>query len=101
MCCFKQIDPKLDLVRVEEEIRLRWKKRDIFNKVNEVTKDLKNWVYYDGPITANGLPHYGHAITWTMKDVVPRYKTMQGNYVSRNMGWDCQGSLVEYEVETS
>jgi len=101
MCCFKQIDPKLDLVRVEEEIRLRWKKRDIFNKVNEVTKDLKNWVYYDGPITANGLPHYGHAITWTMKDVVPRYKTMQGNYVSRNMGWDCQGILVEYEVEKS
>lgn len=99
MSKYKQIDPKLDLVQVENFIRNRWVELDIFNKVDQLNKGSKNWLYYDGPITANGLPHYGHAITWTMKDVLPRYKTMQGNYVSRNMGWDCQGILVEYEVE--
>ena len=68
-------------------------------KLKEIRKNSPEFVYYDGPITANGRPHYGHAITWTMKDIIPRFQTMNGKYVSRNMGWDCQGILVEVEIE--
>ncbi len=62
-------------------------------------KDSIKKIYYDGPITANNTPHYGHAISWTLKDIVPRYWSMKNFYVSRNMGWDCQGLPVEIEVE--
>lgn len=95
---YKNIDANLDLVNVEKAILKNWDEKKIFDQINSRFKD-KEWVYYDGPITANGLPHYGHAITWTLKDVVPRYYAMNGNFVSRNIGWDCQGILVEYEVE--
>ncbi|OGC51297.1 hypothetical protein A2982_04295 [candidate division WWE3 bacterium RIFCSPLOWO2_01_FULL_39_13] len=94
---YKEIPVGLDLVSIEKEILDGWKKAGTFEKVD--SRKAREWVYYDGPITANGIPHYGHAITWTMKDVVPRYYTMRNYHVSRNMGWDCQGILVEYEVE--
>jgi isoleucyl-tRNA synthetase len=99
MSKYKAVDSNLDLVKIEKEILDYWKKQRIFEKVVAKYKDAPSWVYYDGPITANGLPHYGHACTWTMKDVLPRYWTMKGYKVPRNMGWDCQGILVEYEVE--
>ena len=99
MSKLKEVSSNLNLVDIEKNILDYWKKNKIFEKVNEKAKDRPEWVYYDGPITANGLPHYGHAITWTMKDVLPRFWTMQDYFVSRNMGWDCQGILVEYEVE--
>ena len=95
---YKAIEPNFNLVPLEEDVLKNWELKNIFEKVNS-KKAAKEWVYYDGPITANGLPHYGHALTWTVKDVVPRYFSMLGNYVSRNIGWDCQGILVEYEVE--
>ncbi len=96
---FKPVDSKFDLVSLEKDVLNFWDQKEIFKKVDEKYKNSKEWVYYDGPITANGMPHYGHAITWLMKDIVPRYHTMKGEYVSRNIGWDCQGILVEYEVE--
>jgi len=99
MSKYKEISANLDLVSLEKALLESWRADDIFSKVNAKGKSNPEWVYYDGPITANGLPHYGHAITWTMKDILPRYYTMKGFYVSRNMGWDCQGILVEYEVE--
>ena len=95
---YKSIDANFNLVPLEREILDYWAKNKIFEKVN--SKNVKKeWVYYDGPITANGNPHYGHALTWTVKDVIPRYYSMKGNFVSRNIGWDCQGILVEYEIE--
>ncbi len=96
---FKELDATMDLPRLEREMLEYWKSIDILNYTYKSREKSPKKIYYDGPITANGLPHYGHAITWTMKDVVPRFWTMQGNYVTRNMGWDCQGILVEYEVE--
>lgn len=99
MASYKQVDPNLDLVSVEKSTLDRWKKINLFDLVNEKTRNYPRWVYFDGPITANGRPHYGHALTWTMKDILPRYYTMKNRFVSRNIGWDCQGILVEYEVE--
>ncbi len=96
---FQPVDAKFDLVSLENQVLDFWQTNKIFEKVDEQHKNKKEWVYYDGPITANGMPHYGHAITWLMKDIVPRYHTMKGEYVSRNIGWDCQGILVEFEVE--
>lgn len=96
---YKKVEPNLDLVKLEKETLSNWASKKIFEKVNQKGKNAPNWTYYDGPITANGIPHYGHALTWTMKDVVPRYYSMRGNFVSRNIGWDCQGIIVEYEVE--
>jgi len=96
---YKDVDSNLNSVKNEKEMLNYWAKNNVFEKVKEKIKDLPQWVYYDGPITANNLPHYGHAITWTVKDAVPRYWTMQGFNVIRNIGWDCQGLPVEYEVE--
>ena len=55
--------------------------------------------FYDGPPFATGLPHYGHLLAGTIKDVVPRYKTMKGFWVPRRFGWDCHGLPVENEIE--
>lgn len=96
---YKDVDSNLNNVSNEKQILEYWDKNKIFEKVKDKIKDFPQWVYYDGPITANNLPHYGHAITWTVKDAVPRYWTMSGFNVIRNIGWDCQGIPVEYEVE--
>jgi len=96
---FKDIDNTPEFPKYEKEILDYWSKLDPVSKLKELRKESPEFVYYDGPITANGRPHYGHAVTWTMKDIIPRYQTMKGNYVSRNMGWDCQGILVEVEIE--
>ncbi len=96
---FKEVDSLPNFSNIEKEILSYWETIIPVEKLKELRKDSPEFVYYDGPITANGKPHYGHCITWTMKDVVPRYWTMKNYYVSRNMGWDCQGILVEVEVE--
>ncbi len=99
MAKFKEVEINPNYPLIEESILELWKSNYIFEKLNNASKDFPKYVYYDGPITANGAPHYGHALTWTMKDLFPRYYTMKGFSVERNIGWDCQGILVEYEVE--
>lgn len=98
---FKQISAVPALPEIEAKVAKYWAEIDIVQQLKKMRQDAKatEKVYYDGPITANGIPHYGHAITWTLKDIVPRHWTMQGHLVKRNMGWDCKGILVEYEVE--
>jgi isoleucyl-tRNA synthetase len=96
---FPQLEPVPDLPNQEKDIIEYWKEIDVVNELKRMRKGEEEKVYYDGPITANNLPHYGHAIQWTLKDLVPRYWSMKGFYVSRNMGWDCQGIPVEYEIE--
>ncbi len=81
----------------EEEILSFWKENKIFEKSLE--KGDKEFVFYDGPPFATGLPHYGHILPGTMKDVIPRYKTMRGYKVSRRWGWDCHGLPIENLVE--
>ena len=99
MAKFKEVEINPNYPLIEESILEFWKTNNIFEKLTDTSKDFPKYVYYDGPITANGAPHYGHALTWTMKDLFPRYYTMKGFFVERNIGWDCQGILVEYEVE--
>ncbi len=84
---------------VEEKILKYWKEKDILEKSIEQRPKEKSFTFYDGPITANNKPHYGHVLTMVIKDTVPRYKTMKGFRVERSLGWDCQGIPVEYEVE--
>ncbi len=76
-----------------------WKEHDVF-KLSESTREgAPEFVFYEGPPTANGKPHPGHVLTRVMKDVYPRYKVMKGYHVSRKAGWDTHGLPVEIEVE--
>ena len=83
----------------EEEILKFWKDNNIFKKSLEKKSPKGDFVFYDGPPFANGLPHYGHILPGTIKDVIPRYKTMRGYRVERRWGWDCHGLPVENLVE--
>lgn len=76
-----------------------WEKERIFLRSIEERQDKPYFTFYDGPPFATGLPHYGHLLAGTIKDVVPRYKTMKGFCVPRRFGWDCHGLPVEYEIE--
>src|SRR3989344_5921145 len=96
---FEQVSPKVDFPKLEHDILEYWKKNKIFEKSLEKRKKEKKFTFYDGPPFATGLPHYGHILAMTIKDAVTRYKTMQGFYVPRRLGWDCHGLPVEYEVE--
>jgi len=88
-----------DFPNTELEILKYWEENDILRKSINQRSTEKSFTFYDGPITSNNKPHYGHALTMVIKDVVPRYKTMKGFKVDRSLGWDCQGIPVEYEVE--
>ena len=83
----------------EERILAFWQKEDIFKKSLDNRADSPLFSFYDGPPFATGLPHYGHILAATLKDVIPRYKTMKGFYVPRRFGWDCHGLPVENEIE--
>ncbi len=83
--------------RREERVLALWNKGKIFEK--SVEKGGEVFSFYDGPPFATGLPHYGHLLAGTIKDVVPRYKTMKGYRVPRRFGWDCHGLPVENEIE--
>lgn len=83
----------------EKKILQFWEENQIFKKTLEKTEDKKPFVFYDGPPFATGLPHYGHLLQSAIKDVIPRYKTMQGFYVARQWGWDCHGLPIENIVE--
>jgi isoleucyl-tRNA synthetase len=83
----------------EERILAFWQQEEIFKKSLDGRKGAPLFSFYDGPPFATGLPHYGHLLAGTIKDVVLRYKTMQGYYVPRRFGWDCHGLPVENEIE--
>ena len=85
----------------ELEILKYWESNDILQKSIDQRPKENPFTFFDGPITSNNKPHYGHVLTMVIKDVVPRYKTMKGFRVDRSLGWDCQGIPVEYEVEKS
>src|SRR3989338_2193323 len=88
-----------ELARREEEILEFWNKEKIFEKSLEKPAPNGEVVFYDGPPFANGLPHYGHILASTIKDAIPRYRTMRGYSVPRRWGWDCHGLPVENIVE--
>lgn len=86
-------------VERERKVRKQWEKEKTFEATVESRKDSEAFVFYEGPPTANGLPHVGHALGRTIKDVVARYQTMQGYRVERKAGWDTHGLPVELGVE--
>lgn len=96
---FKEVLPRVDVDAMEREILAFWEKEKIFEKSLEATKDGEQFTFYDGPPYATGKPHYGHILQSSIKDTVLRYKTMQGYYVPRRVGWDCHGLPVENFVE--
>jgi isoleucyl-tRNA synthetase len=96
---FKKVDSKLDVATMEAEVLKFWKKQEIFKKTTEANEDGKEYVFYEGPPTANGKPGVHHVLARAFKDMFPRYKIMQGYHVSRRGGWDTHGLPVEVEVE--
>ncbi len=86
-------------VEAEKSVLKFWQERQIFKKSLEKTKQGKNYIFYDGPPFATGLPHHGHLVASTLKDIIPRYFTMKGFYVDRRFGWDCHGLPIEQEID--
>ncbi|WP_394820905.1 isoleucine--tRNA ligase [Pendulispora albinea] len=96
---FEKVPQELNFPKEEREILALWKEKRIFERSLEESANRPTFVFYEGPPTANGLPHNGHVLTRVMKDIFPRYKTMRGYYVARKAGWDTHGLPVEVEVE--
>ncbi len=96
---FDSIDPKQSFPDLERGILKYWKEEDTFKRSMERRKDSEVFSFYDGPPFATGLPHYGHILAGTIKDVIPRYQTMRGKYVRRRFGWDCHGLPIENLIE--
>ncbi len=96
---FPDVSQDLDFPRQEARVLAFWKERGIFAKSLQHRAGAPTFVFYEGPPTANGVPHNGHVLTRVMKDLFPRYKTMRGFSVPRKAGWDTHGLPVEVEVE--
>jgi len=96
---YKSVDPKVNFPKMEEEVLRFWEERRIFEQSVSQRDKNPEFVFYDGPPFATGLPHFGHFVPGTIKDMVPRYKTMRGYKVERRFGWDCHGLPVENLIE--
>lgn len=92
-------EKKSEIALREEEILDFWSNHKVFEKSLKKPAKKGDFVFYDGPPFATGLPHYGHLLAGTIKDVIPRYKTMQGYFVPRQWGWDCHGLPLENQIE--
>lgn len=98
---FSAVPTELDFPRYEAEILRLWKEKEIFEKSIQQREGGESFVFYEGPPTANGVPHNGHVLTRVSKDIFPRFQAMRGKHVLRKGGWDTHGLPVEVEVEKS
>ena len=89
----------VDFPAEEEVILQRWRDINAFRRQVELSKGRKPYTFYDGPPFATGLPHYGHLLASTIKDIIPRYWSMKGHFVERRFGWDTHGVPIEYEID--
>ena len=97
---YKKVELKENgFVGMEQEVAKNWSEKDIIKKNFDLNQGKRYFTFYDGPPTANGMPHAGHILTRVMKDIIPRYKVMQGYRVIRKAGWDTHGLPVELEIE--
>jgi isoleucyl-tRNA synthetase len=96
---YPEVDPQPSFPDIETKILASWAERHTFEESIVRRADADEYVFYDGPPFANGLPHYGHLLTGFVKDAVPRYQTMRGRRVERRFGWDCHGLPAEVVVE--
>ena len=92
---FKAVSNKVAFPKMEEEILKVWERNSTFEKSLRRNEGKERYKFYDGPPFATGLPHYGHLLAGTIKDIVPRYQTMRGKYVERRFGWDTHGLPIE------
>lgn len=95
---FKPVERKPGFPKQEEAILKFWKDRQIYDKSLQQRAEAEDFVFYEGPPTANGMPHPGHCLTRAIKDLFPRYQTMRGRRCTRKAGWDTHGLPVEVEV---
>ena len=96
---FKDVKPSVSYPEMEEQILKLWRERNVFQRSMSEREGGPEYVFYEGPPTANGRPGIHHVLARAFKDIFPRYKTMQGYYVQRRGGWDTHGLPVEIEVE--
>src|SRR4030042_6497778 len=96
---FKEVKKQVNFSRIETNILKFWQDNKIFEKSLDQTKNNEEFVFYDGPPFATGLPHYGHILPGTIKDIIPRHQTMTGKYVERGWGRGCHGLPVENLIE--
>ncbi len=96
---FKSVKNQVSFPELEKEILEFWQKNNVFQESIDHRDQSKPFVFYDGPPFATGLPHYGHLLASTVKDIVPRYYSMRGYRVERRFGWDCHGLPVEMEIQ--
>ncbi|OJJ62811.1 hypothetical protein ASPSYDRAFT_145628 [Aspergillus sydowii CBS 593.65] len=89
----------IDFPKEEDIVLQRWREINAFQRQVELSKGRKPYTFYDGPPFATGLPHYGHLLASTIKDIIPRYWSMKGHYVERRFGWDTHGVPIEYEID--
>ena len=83
---FRPVNPRVDFPKMEEGVLHFWEEQNIFKKSIEFRPEEKEYVFYDGPPFATGLPHFGHLVPGTIKDAIPRYQTMKGRRVNRRFG---------------
>ena len=100
---YPKVDPQPSFPAIERRVLERWREQDTFRRSIEARPSSAQggheFIFYDGPPFANGLPHFGHLLTGYAKDVVPRFQTMRGRRVERRFGWDCHGLPAEMESE--
>ena len=96
---FPPVESSVDFVALEERVLERWREHDVFAESLRRREGAPDWVFYEGPPTANGRPGLHHVWARSFKDLFPRFHTMRGRYVARKGGWDCHGLPVEVEVE--
>jgi isoleucyl-tRNA synthetase len=95
----REVDARQELPELELQVLERWRERDVFGQSLRNRDGAEQWVFYEGPPTANGRPGSHHVLSRVFKDIYPRYKTMRGYRVERKGGWDCHGLPVEIAVE--
>ncbi len=96
---FPKVNPKQSFPEMEEKIIAFWKENETFKKSVEQRSESNPYRFYDGPPFITGTPHYGSLLSSIVKDIVPRYHTMQGKRVERKWGWDCHGLPIEEKVQ--
>ena len=96
---FGDVPQKPDFPAQEATVRDFWESREIYRRSLEQRAGAERYVFFEGPPTANGMPHPGHCLTRAMKDLFPRYQTMLGKLCERKAGWDTHGLPVEVEVQ--
>src|SRR6185503_18987856 len=99
VCNPMAVDPNVSFPQLEERVLERWRERDVFHESMRRREGAPEWIFWEGPPTANGPPGAHHVLARVFKDIYPRFKTMRGFHVGRKGGWDCHGLPVEIAVE--